>query len=628
MKKYFLIAVFGAMFATVTALAQDSYTGTNSTGTWFSARWNNSADAAPYTSAFTVGNNAIFTSGNYTFTGMGSASNVGNITLLDNVNVTFTSTGSSLATGGNIRTITVGSGSVFDLAANAISTAVGTGFIKQGAGVYATGAGAFQGGFTLNAGTVIVRGTTGLGSGATNVLTLNGGTVAGNATRTLDNTRFGGGIVIGGNVQFGELSNVVTLASSTANLSFANNVSLGAANRRLTLGNQGTQTFSGIISNTGTGGLTFAANAGTTGGLFALTGISNTFAGDVTINGGEARFTADGSLGNSANNIVIDGGTFSMATGTTNTIASTHGIFVGDGAGTRINAMGATGKVIYDGVIADKSGETGSFTHGGFGTLQLGGANTYSGTTTITSGVVVVTNGGRLGSTTSSVAISGGTFDLGAQTRTNAALAMSGGTITNGTLEAASYVISGGTVAAVLAGTGGLQKTGANTLTLTTANAYQGATAVDEGTLLVNGDMSLATGLFTVAANASIGGAGTIGGSLSLLSDAKFVFSLTDTLTVNGSTVSFGAFGIDDLIGLDNTVANGAYTIIDGLATIDTANLSNLGEGNAFDLGGGKSAYFSEGSLVVNVVPEPSTYALLALAGVWFAGYVIRRRRR
>ena len=30
----------------------------------------------------------------------------------------------------------------------------------------------------------------------------------------------------------------------------------------------------------------------------------------------------------------------------------------------------------------------------------------------------------------------------------------------------------------------------------------------------------------------------------------------------------------------------------------------------------------------VTPVPEPSTYAMLALAGAGFAGYVIRRRRR
>jgi autotransporter-associated beta strand protein len=317
-----------------------------------------------------------------------------------------------------------------------------------------------------------------------------------------------------------------------------------------------------------------------------------------------------------------------MATGSTNTISSVRDIFVGDGAGTQINAVGATGRIIYDGVIADKSGETGSFTHGGFGTLQLGGANTYSGSTTITSGVVVVTNGGRLGATTSSVVISGGALDLGTQTRTNASLTMSGGSITNGTIEAGSYSLSGGTVAATLAGSGGLTKTGVGTMTFTTANSYQGATSINEGALLINGNMSLATGLFTVAANAAIGGSGTIGGSLSFLSDAKFVFSLTSTLIVNGASVTFGSFGVDDLIGLDSSVAVGTYTLIAGPADVDTSNLSNFGAANAFDLGGGKSAYFTEGSLQLNVVPEPSTYALLVLSSAGLGAHMIRRRRR
>ena len=46
------------------------------------------------------------------------------------------------------------------------------------------------------------------------------------------------------------------------------------------------------------------------------------------------------------------------------------------------------------------------------------------------------------------------------------------------------------------------------------------------------------------------------------------------------------------------------------------SNPANLGQGNAYDMGGGKQAYFSEGSLVVQVVPA-----------VALGAHVLRRRR-
>jgi len=149
--------------------------------------------------------------------------------------------------------------------------------------------------------------------------------------------------------------------------------------------------------------------------------------------------------------------------------------------------------------------------------------------------------------------------------------------------------------------------------------------------LLVNN----AIGSTTVSVNsgAAIGGTGTLAGALSLASGAKFVvFDLNSPLTVTGSVTLDNTFGIASLLGADGasidwtTIVDGTYTLISNAGSF--ANIQNFGSANQVSIGEDRFAYFSDGSLNLNVVPEPSTYALLALSAIGLAGHVVRRRRR
>ena len=293
--------------------------------------------------------------------------------------------------------------------------------------------------------------------------------------------------------------------------------------------------------------------------------------------------------------------------------------------------------------------------HGGTGTalLRAGAANALgTGTVTLNARATLENNspngldslaGIKLTDTTS-------TLTLGANPWTNAAAVLtaengtiqsgsgassvgtfvldSAGTVTldgdpGGSLAATSFDIRRGTLAGTgpLTGTGTLNKSTGGTATLAGTHSYTGATTVAAGALVVSGTLG-ATDV-TVYAGAAIGGSGSIGGSLHFNAGSNLLFSLTDTLTVNGASVDFDAFSIANLTGFDNTVPNGTYTLIDGDATIVLTNVVNFGLANAQPLDGGRSAYFDSGSLQLVVIPEPSV-ALLGGLGLFF---LLRRRR-
>ena len=172
------------------------------------------------------------------------------------------------------------------------------------------------------------------------------------------------------------------------------------------------------------------------------------------------------------------------------------------------------------------------------------------------------------------------------------------------------------------AGGMGISKSGSGLMELSGTSNYTGATSVSAGTLLVTG--ALGNTAVTVDGGA-FGGTGTIGGSLTINSGFFHVADLADSLAVAGTVSLFAGFGIDDLTGIDwGSVGNGTYTLISGtLGSGVFSGLSNNSSGTAFSLGGGRSAYFQEGSLQLVVIPEPG----VALLGGFGLLAMLRRRR-
>jgi autotransporter-associated beta strand protein len=305
------------------------------------------------------------------------------------------------------RTVSVANGAAaVDLEVSGAVIGSG-GIIKSGAGVLKlSGPSTYAGATAINAGTVILWGGSAIPDGSAVVLA-----DAAGATLDLNGTNetigsLGGGGSAGGTVALGS----GTLTTGSANTS---------------------TTFSGLIS--GSGGLT---KVGT--GSFYLRG-SNTYAGLTTINGGSVLVSADGALGTAAAGTVVAAASsarlvfersvnYTTAEPVTingsgfNGIGSLVGIgnssFAGPitlGSPSVIAAYPAGFSLRLDGTISTAGnalalkgtgnftvagvvGGSGALTKEGTGIVTLSNSNTYSGTTTVSGGSMLVT-GSTAGST-------------------------------------------------------------------------------------------------------------------------------------------------------------------------------------------------------------------------------------
>jgi autotransporter-associated beta strand protein len=272
----------------------------------------------------------------------------------------------------------------------------------------------------------------------------------------------------------------------------------------------GTVTYANTISGTGltTGGVNSAVNK--TGAGTLVLSASNDFTGNVNIVGGTLSIAATGNLGNIANDVFMSNGGTLAVTGTT-TLASGRAIFL-QGAST-IDVANSTTTTVQ-GVIADGA-SAGSLAKSGAGTLTLSGVNTYTGTTTISGGSLVLSSTGSIAA--SSGVVNDGSLDISGTTAGAVIKSLSGtGAVLMGgktlTLSAAADTFSG-----TLSGTGGLVKQGTGTQVLNGSNTYTGSTAVQNGALVV-GDATHASaaiaGAVTVSSGATVSGFGSVGGLL------------------------------------------------------------------------------------------------------------------
>jgi autotransporter-associated beta strand protein len=319
--------------------------------------------------------------------------------------------------------------------------------------------------------------------------------------------------------------------------------------------------------------------------------------------------------------------------------AATFNTPVAFSASTATVAVNSTSPLALVGAVSGNN-----ITKTGTGTLILAGANTHTGTTTISAGVLRAGSNGALGTTAGGTTVAAGaTLELsGNVTITGEGLTLNGnGVGSNGALRnvsgdnlfagpitlatnsriqsdiagdvlsldvASGPAISGVdtnvtfsgdgdiTVAdAISLGTGGLTKEGAGVLILGGTNTYTGTTTVSNGVLAINGNNSAATGDVTVGANGILGGNGTVGGNTQIFGSVSTganpdIFQV-GTLNFNGKDVTFNdnsSWFVDlvrDTNNMGDQIGNaGLFSIGSNVSLNLVSDLSTFVYGNTYTI--------------------------------------------
>lgn len=339
----------------------------------------------------------------------------------------------------------------------------------------------------------------------------------------------GSGVSLALRSSFGKVSGSISLSTGNLQLldaskwEFSNasntwgTLDIANASAIVTVGTANTLSASGVVTSTSAGTLQLNNQAGTTAYSQKIAGLSGNVKVGLTI--GAATLTLDTAADQSSSGVIsnaislVKSGTATQTLFGANTYTGTTTVSVG-------TLKFAQEVSLYNNVTASwtaanltvASGATAAFNVGGTGEFTVGDIDTIKGLTNVSSGVTATQgfkNGAILGLDTSS-----GNF-----TYTTA--------ITDH-------------VAGATTDTLGLTKLGANTLTLSGANTYTGLTTINGGTLAVTNTGAIAGNI--VINTGTLSTAGAINGNI-LINNGGTLTTVSNSIG-NTSSITIAAGGI------------------------------------------------------------------------------------
>jgi autotransporter-associated beta strand protein len=481
-------------------------------------------------SRVTIQNTISMTGGVLTGTGIGDANGVYSLNTTSAVNATSDASGNpaqisakSISLQGGTATFNVTRGALAPASDLIVSSALtpyggnGSGISLTGNGIMSlTGTNTFTGAATISGGTLMLD-FSAAGAPSSNIL-LSGDVVAfagGNlSVKGLSGSSSSQTL---GNPTFTGASSLTLVPNGSASLV----VSMGTVWSRPNLGtlnlvmpSGGSLTSSPALTGGGTGILPYVTVAGTDfatvvgGNVVAVPSYNNdsytpTDNTNVTaINPSQSSFTDNSLRFNTAQantltlsgtNVISSGGLLVTPNVGAHVTTISGGTLSGaSGADLIVHQWNTGGSLTINSIITDNGSPTG-LTKSGPGTLVLGSANTYSGSTSANAGLLVLDNASAVQNST--VNLTGGTLGLG-DSATNITSFTFGGLAGNSNLALNTAFLPASAVAltfggnnqstvysGVLSGSGSLLKLGTGVSTLSGTNTYTGLTTVAAGTL-------------------------------------------------------------------------------------------------------------------------------------------------